>query len=138
MSRMQDNEQDTFFPLLYGMIRDVPSTEQETLRARAVMKWAGDHSPAILNCLDHDEAKLFDHVMDHWREHHDAPSRKILEALVRKDDMPEAQLSVLENYDLWLASAPTAPLPFRPMSGWKVVPRAKGLNNGPNGNKKTI
>jgi hypothetical protein len=97
---MMDSEQDTFFPLLHAMIRAVPASEQETLRARAVMKWAGDHGPTILSCLDEDEIKVIGHAMEHWREHHEAPSRKTLEGLVRKDDLPEAQLGLLENYDV--------------------------------------
>jgi hypothetical protein len=37
-----------------------------------------------------------------------------------------------------LASAPAAPLPLVPMSGWEVVPRAEALKDGQNGNKRTI
>jgi DnaB-like helicase C terminal domain len=99
MSQMFDSEPETFYPLLYGMIRAVPATDQETLRARAVMKWCGEHGPAIANVLDAEEAWLFHHVMEHWRDHHDAPSRTTLEALVRKDEFPEGQLAMLDGYD---------------------------------------
>jgi hypothetical protein len=99
MSEMWDSEEETFYGLLYGMIRATPADEQETLRARAVMRWAGDHGPAITNCLDEDEARLFQHVMEHWREFHDAPSRQMLEMLARKDDLPQGQLARLKGYD---------------------------------------
>jgi hypothetical protein len=101
MSQMFDNERDTFYAILHAMLRTTPATEQENDRARVVVQWTAEHRSGISNLLDLDEKKVFEHVVVHWSLYKQAPSRLTLEDLIRRDDMPEAQLALLGDYDKW-------------------------------------
>lgn len=84
------------------MIRDTgsPDQEAENERARGIMLWGmGEMVAAVADHLDPDEKRLMRHVVDHWRDHKEGPSRRTLEDAVRSDDLPESQLALLEEYD---------------------------------------
>jgi hypothetical protein len=101
MSEMIDTELDTFFPLLHAMVRPTPATDEDNTRTREVVQWAAGHRSGISAVLDRDERKLVEHAVVHWSLYKEAPSRRTLEELIRQDDLPEAQLALLGDYDKW-------------------------------------
>jgi hypothetical protein len=112
MIPFRDTEPETFYPLLHAMLRSTPVTEQETLRARGVLRWAQEHVLGIVKVLDHDEKNLFKLIMEHLRDFNEVPSRRILEEMVRRQNLPEAMLSLLQDYD---AAQPSITLTFDPI-----------------------
>jgi hypothetical protein len=98
----RDTELETFFPLLHAMLRATPTSPDELTRSREVMQWAMRHVDDIMKVLDEDESRLFEHIIGHWEDHSEGPSRLTLEALVWKGNLPQPQLALLEDYDKYL------------------------------------